>query len=291
MRIVLLRIGLIGLLALFFLGAIFFYQYGKFNDGKLHIVFCNVGQGDGIFIRTPTGLDILVDGGPDESILFCLSNNMPFWDRSIELMFLTHPHEDHLAGLTSVLKRYSVLYFATEKLENNTLSFKQLSQEISTKKLPTRHIYTGDSFKTKDLVSLEVIAPNKEFLDTASPNGIIGESKELASLAILLSYGQFDLLLTGDNQTESLKQTSSLLRSPIEVLQIPHHGSKTGMDSELLSIISPQLAVISVGRKNKYGHPAQEVMKILGNKAIKTLRTDQQGEVEIVSDGQKWRVN
>src|SRR3990170_7268003 len=86
----------------FVLVGILVYQYAKFNDGKVHIVFCDVGQGDAIFLRTPKGADILVDGGPNESVLACLSGHMPFWDRDLELVILTHPHADHLNGLISV---------------------------------------------------------------------------------------------------------------------------------------------------------------------------------------------
>src|SRR5437867_4244168 len=89
--------------AVIFLIVFAFYDYSRFSDGKLHITFCNVGQGDGIFIRTPSGKNILIDGGPDKSILSCLAEHMPFWDRTIHLMFLSHPHDDHFAGLYYVI--------------------------------------------------------------------------------------------------------------------------------------------------------------------------------------------
>src|SRR3990167_8207809 len=93
------------LLSIFF---VFVYQKIKFEDGKTHIIFCSVGQGDGILIRTPSGLDIVEDGGPDDSILSCLSRHMPFWDRTIEIIILTHPDSDHISGLIDVVDRYRI---------------------------------------------------------------------------------------------------------------------------------------------------------------------------------------
>ena len=90
------------------LGCILVYQNITYNDKKLHVVICDVGQGDAIFIRTPSGSDILIDGGPDDSVLACLGKHMPFWDRTLEIMILTHPHADHLTGLIDVSKSYSV---------------------------------------------------------------------------------------------------------------------------------------------------------------------------------------
>src|SRR3989338_8031026 len=287
-------------LALFGLGAVFFFQYSKFNDGKLHVVFCNVGQGDSIFIRTPSGTDILWDGGPDNSVLSCLSNNMPFWDRDIELMILSHPHADHLNGLISVMERYNVLYFATERLGNNTAGFKDLMKKVESRKSRPkddrplaeniRNLYAGDKINLKDDVSIKILTPTKSFLEASSPNGMIYDTGEFSSLISLLSYGSFDVLLTGDSQTKELKDAISGAKTQIEVFHVPHHGSKTGLNSDLLYQITPQLALISVGRKNKYGHQSKEVLSILKEHKTRFLRTDEKGEIEIVSDGKKWWV-
>ncbi|MDO8460858.1 MAG: hypothetical protein Q7S38_00270 [bacterium] len=284
-----------GVISLFLLGLIFFYQNAQFSDGKLHIIFCDVGQGDGIFIRTPKGMDIIIDGGPDDKILSCLSNHMPFWDRTIELMFLSHPHLDHFMGLISVLERYSVLEFSTEKLSNSTASFRQLLGEVQEEKLQPRFLYIGDRFTTKDGVSIAVLGPSKEFIKATSPTGDIAQSGEFASLILLVSYKGFDAILTGDSQAKGISsalasQGVALRSYGIEVLQVPHHGSKTGLSSEILDTINPRLAVISVGKKNRYGHPRKEILEMLKNGNIKILRTDHDGEIEIVSDGERWGV-
>ncbi len=273
----------------FFILLVFVYQKIKFDDGKLHLVVCDVGQGDGIFIRTPGGSDILVDGGPDDSILKCLSNHMPFWDRKIELMLLSHPHADHMAGMVSILNSYQVSAFATEKLSNTTVIDKKLAKILETKNLKTQYIYAGDSFQVQDGLSFKILGPSKEFIERTSPNGKIGETKEFASLISLVSFEEFNLILTGDSQTEGLKEALGGNLGSIEIFQVPHHGSKYGMDLEILDILKPKLAVISVG-KNNYGHPTKFILDLLSEFNIKTLRTDQHGEVEIISDGKSFAI-
>ncbi len=284
------KIFFVSILSIVSLISIVFYQWQKFYDGRLHVVFCNVGQGDGIFIRTPKGLDIIVDGGPDDLILACLSNHMPFWDRDIELMLLTHPHADHMNGLLPVLKRYTVLSFATEKLENKTLGFQALIDSIKAKHLTIQYAFAGKKIKTPDSVVLSIVGPTQEFLTKTSPGGTIGESSEFGSLETLVSYGIFKILLTGDSQAEELQEAIDAgYLGGVDVLQVPHHGSKTGLTDEIFEAIRPGLAVISVG-KNKYGHPTPQTLELLKSNGVKVLRTDQHGDIEIVSDEKKWFV-
>ncbi len=258
------------------------YQYFKFNDNNLHLVFCNVGQGDGIFIRSPNGTDIIVDSGPDGSILGCLSDHMPFWDRTIELSFLTHPHEDHMRGFISIFKRYKVLNFATENLKNDTVLYREVVKEIQKAGIKSQNLIAGDKFKISDGTQIRVVGPSKDFLERTSPNKKIGESKEFASLELLISSGSFRALLTGDSQIEELNEAQQFL-SKVDIFQITHQGSKFGTDSQFLNSINPKLAVISVG-KNKYGHPSAQVLKILSELNVKYLGTDQHGDIEIVAD-------
>lgn len=264
-------------------------QRVQFYDNRLHVVFCNIGQGDAIFIRTPNGSDILYDGGPSDDVLNCLSKNMPFWDRDIELMILSHPHEDHLRGLISVIESYEVKAFMTEELSNKTASYKELVSRLRTHKIPTKYVLAGDFVRIASGLQLAVLGPSREYIQKTSPGGTIGESAEFASLILHLSSGEFDLLLTGDSQIEGLEEGVEGLEKSIEVLHVPHHGSRFGLGSRLIERINPQLAVISVG-KNKYGHPSKEALRLLEEKNTKTLRTDQSGDIEIVSDGKNWRI-
>lgn len=284
------KIAFILSVALLLLGAVFFYEYSRFNDGRLHVVFCDVGQGDAIYLRTPKGIDVLVDGGPNDAVLGCLSSHMPFWDRTIELVFLTHPHADHLTGLISVLDRYTVLSFNTENLTNTTAGFRKLTETIRAKKIKSRYVGAGDTFRTKDGLSIRVLGPTESFLLTTSPEGVIGESGEFGSLITLVSFGEFRLLLTGDSQKEGLRDGLWRVGESVDVVQVPHHGSKTGLDADILTRIKPRFAVISVGKKNRYGHPNKETLKLLGDKDTKIVRTDQNGEIEIISDGKTFWV-
>jgi len=281
---------LIGTVLLFLLGCILVYQNITYNDKKLHVVICDVGQGDAIFIRTPRGSDILIDGGPDDSVLSCLGKHMPFWDRTIELMILTHPHADHLNGLITVLNHYKILSFVSESLINKTAGFSELIKVIANQKIKTRYVYAGDRFLLSDSLNIQIVGPNKEFLQTTSPNGLIGESGEFASLEILVKYNFFSALLTGDSQVMELKDAISSGLKDVDLLQIPHHGSRFGLDQEILNVLSPKIAVISVGKNNKYSHPTPFILDLLKSLNIKTLRTDQMGDIEVISDGKEWRI-
>ena len=266
---------------------LFFYQFLKFNDGKLHVVVCDVGQGDAIFIRTPKGSDILVDGGPDDSVLYCLSKHMPFWDRDLELVILTHPHADHLAGLIDVVKRYRILSFNTEKVGNTTAVYKELVRVLAEHSIKERYLWQGDRFLFKDGVELKTLWPTQDWL---SQNLVNDSNFDVNGLSVIefLSYENFKTLLTGDAGALVIEQIDSLA-GKIDVLKVPHHGSKTGLNPEILSILNPKLAIISVGKNNRYGHPNQFTLDLLKSSNIKTLRTDQSGEVEIISDGKSWQ--
>jgi len=277
---------------LFAFGGIFFYQYAKFNDGKLHLVFCDVGQGDAIFIRTSTGSNILIDGGPDDSVLNCLSKHMPFWDKNIQLIILTHPHADHYTGLISVIKRYNVMSYDTENVENPGFGTKILQDNLALKNLSAKYLQKGDKLTNQSNFSLLTLWSGADSVQDATNNSP-SEAKNLDlngfSVVELLSYGSFKALLTGDAgiivEDKIAKEVGK-----IDVLKVPHHGSKTGLSSLFLEITKPDLAVISVGAKNRYGHPSQEALTLLENNNIKVLRTDMNGEVEIVSDGRTWKI-
>lgn len=275
------------IISLVFLFTLFIYQNYKFYDGKLHLIFCNVGQGDGILIRTPKGTNILLDGGPDDSILNCLSSHTPFWDRTISLMILSHPHADHLNGLVEVLKRYTVLSFVTEKLENKTLGVEELHSQIMNKHIVPHYVVAGNAIHVGE-ANFNFLGPTQEFLDQTSPGGLIGETSEFGSLETLIKYGSFTAFLTADSQVEEMEHALNSISSAVNVLQVPHHGSRFGLNQEILEALSPKLAVISVG-KNKYGHPTPFTLGLLKDLNIETLRTDQIGDIEIISDGKSWK--
>lgn len=278
------KILFIFILALFALVGLFAYQYLKFHDGKLHVVLCNVGQGDGILITTPSNKQILVDAGPDKSILDCLSKHMPFWDRSIDIALLTHPHADHLMGYYYVIDRYRIDQFSTEELRNKSDGFLQLENSLKTRHLPIHYVAAGDTWKILDGVTVQIAGPSRKFVFAKNPDGFITNSAESASLTTLVTYGDFSILLTGDAPIDEMAEIATARIKDLDVLQIPHHGSSTGVDGHVLDLLAPSLAVISVG-KNNYGHPTPRTLGLLQERGIKYLRTDQMGDVELVSDG------
>ncbi len=255
----------------------------------LTVTFCNVGQGDAIVIRTPKGSQFIIDGGPNESIHSCLLSHLPFWDRTLDVVFLTHPHLDHLAGLESVIYRYSIKSFDTEKVTNQTDEFLSLMSTLADQSILINYLWKGDSYQTSEGVSLTVLGPSKEFLVQTAPTGEINESEGFGNLVLLLEYKDTSILFTGDSQVEGLTDALEGFTGDIDVLQVPHHGSKSGLSQEILDLIKPEIAVFSVG-KNKYGHPSKEMISLLEKNKIKMYRTDKDGEVTFNTKGKVLQV-
>lgn len=273
--------------SILFIFLIFFVLF-KNNDGKLHLVICNVGQGDAIFIRTPNQADILIDGGPDKKVLECLSRHMPFWDRSLDVVILTHPHADHVTGLVDVVERYRVKAFYSERVEAETQIYKLFRLKLAEEKLSAKDLYSPTAFKEKSGLKLNTLWPTTEAIQKTDQNNT---NLDLNGLSViqLLEYGKFKALLTGDAGVV-VEDLIAQEAGDVNVLKVPHHGSKTGMSNYFLSIIKPELAVISLGAKNKYNHPARLSLDLLKEYKAKILRTDLNGEIEIISDGLNYSV-
>lgn len=249
-------------------------------DRNLNLVFCDVGQGDAILVNYGT-TQILVDGGPDSKVVSCLSRHMPFWDRKIEVVILTHPQEDHYGGLVDVVRRYKVENFIRPDVEGTSIGWEVLKEELT--KHPTvvvHFVNSGESIRYSNL-HFDILNPSQ---------GFVGSDLNEYSVVGNLSFGEFDALLTGDVVPPVTDELASRITQEVEILKVPHHGSKNGLTNDLLEAANPKLAVISVGKNNRYGHPHEETLKILRDKDIKILRTDEDGEVEIISDGKGWWV-
>lgn len=276
-------------------------------DGKLHIVFCNVGQGDGAYVRFPDGRDMVVDGGPDSHILDCLGKHMPFWDRTIDMVVMTHPQKDHMQGLIDIFERYQVHYFVRSDVDNDTEGYRRLQEVVSRKKIPVRFEAAGQQVRV-DATTLSFLWPSGEQiakgdrkrLNLATQGSTFTNSQVLGAtvgdlndycLVFHLRYGTFDALFTGDADmhVEGHYVGSSLADDLVEVLKVPHHGSRTGMTEGFVQWVHPMLAVISVG-KNHYGHPSREALTMLANIRARVLRTDEAGDIEVISDGIHWQV-
>jgi competence protein ComEC len=281
-----------------------------YPEKKLRLVVCDVGQGDAILAIYGSN-QILVDGGPDRSVLDCISKYMPFWDRSIELVILTHPQKDHFGGLIDVFRRYKVGHFVANNINSGGQEYEVLKKLVGGMNAAV-HNPTSDMQMRLGLMYLEVVWPTDEFLtentstkelagginlELNEEGGVLGEATTSRdpndfSVVTVLRLGEFDALLTGDIQPPVINRVVEIIGESYikeyEYIKVPHHGSKNGLIKELLEITDPQIAVISVGRKNRYGHPHQETLEILGYRDIRILRTDKDGDVEIVSDGKEW---
>ena len=271
------------------------------TDKKLHLVACNVGQGDAI-LAVYGEIQILVDGGPDRRVLDCLSEHLPFWDREIELVVLTHPQKDHFGGLIEVFKTYKVDNFASTALDSSSQEFKVLKNQVGSSGARVVNPNVGMEIAF-DLIHLDMVHPSYAFLASeGTPSSAMGGEGVLGaytsgrdpndfSIVAILRFKNFDALLTGDISPEVMNEVLSQGRiGDVEYIKIPHHGSKNGLTKELLDTSTPDLAVISVG-KNSYGHPHQEVLKLLSDRGIKTFRTDEVGDVEVTTDGIRWEID
>ncbi len=280
--------NILALLGLF--GSLIWLFVFYFPDDRLNLVFCDVGQGDAVLITKGSG-QILIDGGPNDKVLTCLSENMPFWDKKIEIVALTHPEADHLSGLLAVLDKYEVDFFLTGPEGNETAGYVALISKLKAQssKLTLRNPYAGDKIKLGE-IALESLWPEREWVaSNISKTGgereaVLGAKTTHAklndfSLVFLLNYKNKKILLMGD--ADSQVQKNIVLNStslPIDILKFPHHGSKTGMTEEFLEAISPREAVISVG-KNSYGHPTIEALDLLEKFGVLIKRTDLEGNI------------
>lgn len=248
---------------------------------SLEVVFFNVGQGDAALVRTPSGADILIDGGPGLSVLEGLGEFLPFWDRDIELMVLTHPDHDHLAGLLEALKRYRVKRILWTGAKKDNAEFKEWVRLIDAERCGIDTASAGAKlvFEGEPGFYMEVVYPEQNLA------GVLAKDTNGNSLVLKLVYKERSFLFTGDiygNIADELAAGDFDLRS--DVLKIAHHGSKNSDSIPFLEKVSPAAAVISVG-SNSYGHPAQETLEMLEKYDIKLLRTDMAGDIKFTTDG------
>ena len=270
--------------------AVYFYP-----EKRLHLIACDVGQGDAILVTYGT-TQILVDGGEGRDVLDCLSRYVPFWDRTIELVVLTHPQKDHFGGLIDVFRRYKVGHFLANSLDSGSQEYEVLKSVVGGGSTDVINPTSGMALGL-GLIRLEIVWPTEEFslANSRSTSGnVLGATTTTRdpndfSIVTVLRLGEFDALLTGDIGPKIIDRILETgIIGDMEYIKIPHHGSKNGLTDNLLRFTDPEVAVISVGEKNRYGHPHKEVLELLSDQDIKILRTDVEGDVIVVSDGERW---
>ena len=252
-------------------------------DDNLHISFLNVGQGDAILIQKGNQ-QVLVDGGPSpQAIGLQLGKKLPFWDRTIELVVLTHPSADHVAGLVEVMGRYRIEQVLYPDLDFKSVTYNEWLRVTREKDIKRTIAQAGQLIKSGE-VEIEVLNPQM-------PNLTQTESDiDNNGMVMRLSMGEVSFLLTADTMWEAefeLIAHGNNLRST--VLKIAHHGSNTSTTPEFLTTVNPQLAVISAGADNPFGHPSDEVMaRLKETVGLKNIyRTDEKGTIEFITDGER----
>ena len=254
-----------------------------YPDKKLHLIACDVGQGDAI-LAVYGSLQVLTDGGPGNKVLECLSKYMPFWDREVELVILTHPQTDHFTGLIEVFRRYKVDTFLVSEVDSSARSYEVLEKAVGSS--PTKVVHPKEGMVIRlGLIQIDILHPSESFLEQ--------KSSDLNDYSTIyeLEFGDFEALFTGDISPKIIGELlAKNLIGPVDYIKIPHHGSRNGTTFGLLEASVPKLAAISVGKDNSYGHPHPEVLKMLNDLGIQTIRTDKVGDIEIETDGRGFKL-
>ncbi|MBL7045875.1 MAG: MBL fold metallo-hydrolase [Parcubacteria group bacterium] len=248
----------------------------------LTVAFLNVGQGDAIFIEAPNGNQMLIDGGPDRSVLRELEKVMSFYDRSIDVLVATHPDKDHIAGLVEVLERYDVDYFLESGAESDTGVYESLVEVLRDSDAEQVVARRGMKINLSDGVSFNILFPDRD---------VSGMEANAGSIIGRLVYGDTSFMLTGDSPKSIEKYLVDIDGEKLKstVLKAGHHGSKTSSDVSFLGFVDPLHIVVSAGENNRYGHPHEDVINLFKQFEIPFLYTFS-GAVLFISDGKNLRI-
>jgi len=251
-------------ISLFLLVFIFWWTL---PSGKGKVVMCDVGQGDAV-LASYKNVQLLVDLGPDnKKLLKCLSRHLPFWDKRIEIVILSHGDSDHVGGLDDLLRSYKVDYFFS-----NGLLDKEIEEKIYSKKIKENDVVRSNMF------DFEVLFPSE------NDDGV-KDGNEMSVTGILKWKGEgrsrgWSMFMGGDLDKEGEQRLvwRNILNEEVEVLKVGHHGSKTSTSEELLEVLKAEMAIIGVG-KNSFGHPDKEVLELLNEYDMEVKRTDIVGDI------------
>ncbi|MEM7034421.1 MAG: DNA internalization-related competence protein ComEC/Rec2 [Chloroflexota bacterium] len=275
------RSTLFGLGSIFIILVLTWSATQNMPDGNLHVAFLDIGQGDAIFITTPNGRQMLIDGGPSPAQLgYRLGQEMPFWDRSIDLIINTHSDLDHLGGLVEIIDRYTINSVLIGDTVSDSALHKAWLHQLDAENLTPTLTWQNMTFQIDEAVTVTILNPGiaSQFEDT--PNN--------RSIVLKLQMGAVSFLLPGD--IEAVVERS-LVRNDLDlqatVLKSPHHGSQTSSTLPFLQKVNPQLVVISAGADNRFGHPHTSVLDRYQTQGIQILRTDLLGTVELITNGEQ----
>ncbi|MDB5245140.1 MAG: Competence protein ComEC [Parcubacteria group bacterium] len=258
------------------------FTYFYTPPARLRVSVLNIGQGDSILIQGPTGIDMLVDGGPDHSVLRQLPKELGLFDRSIDMVVETHPDKDHIAGLSDVFARYKVSYFMSPGIPNDTAPTLALEHAVAIEPDVQAFIARrGMRIHLGGGAYADVLFPDRDESTQKVTND--------GSIVMHIVYGTTSFMLTGDlpstqeDYLVALDAGNGNLQST--VLKAGHHGSKYSTDDAWLAAVHPSMVAISAGKDNTYGHPNPDAIARIKNEGARILSTIDSGTLHFVSDG------
>ena len=260
---------------------------GSRPDGRLHITVLDVGQGDAILLQGPNGGRALVDTGPDpDRLIALLDQRIPAWDRRLDLVVLTHPHEDHVAGLAAILDRYRVGEIAEPGMIGPGPGDAAYRRRLAELGRQSRTLAAGDSV-TLDGIRMDVDWPLPGTVPLRPPD--TGTGINNVSIVLDIHFGARRVVLAGDveQQIDPQLLAEGIARDgqPLDVLKVAHHGSGTATTDAFVEQMKPRVAVVSAGWGNPYGHPSPQTVARLVDSGAKVFRTDLDGSVDISTNG------
>lgn len=270
-----------------------FIWYAIFYENRdfLTVAFLDVGQGDAIFIESPDGKQILIDGGANGQVLRRLGKIMPFYDRTIDMVVLTHPDQDHVGGLPVVLENYKINFVLESGIFSDNKTYEEFEKIIKEKGVQKILAEKGLKIPLCNLVDSQLPQNCQTYLEVLFPVSDIDIKNfetNTASVILKLTHYKKTFLFTGDSPQgiENFLVQSLGDYLDVDVLKLGHHGSKTSTSDLFLGFVSPDYTIASVGKDNSYGHPHKEVVDLLENFNIPLLRTDEVGDIIFKSDGE-----
>jgi competence protein ComEC len=260
------------------------------TQGRLQIYALDVGQGDSALVITPEGKSVLIDAGPpqagDEVVAALRKRDV----RSLDLAVATHPHADHIGGMRQVIENFGVKNFLDSGQEYASKEYERMLLALQEKGIRPIFAKKGMKFDLDSGVKLEVLnPPGGQWIKEVRRGGSVENAN---SIVLRLGYGNFSMLFTGDAETETedlLMESGAPLHA--QILKVGHHGSRYATSARFLDAVDPEAAVISCGADNRYGHPARQTLDRLRKAGVKIYRTDLNGEIAIVSDGNTFEIH
>jgi len=251
------------------------------NKEGLKVVFFDIGQGDSIFIETKRGVQVLIDGGPNNNLLLReIGKQVSFFDKEIDVVISTHPDADHIGGLVPFFDKFDANFYLESGNKSDSLIYASLEEALSNEGVTRLLARQGTIIDLGDGVYIEILFPDRE----AS-----GLEPNMASIIVKVSYGDTSFLLTGDSPIAIENYISTLYGNSLksDVLKLGHHGSKTSTSNMFLGLVSPSYAVVSAGEGNRYGHPHQEIISKVKKFEVEIFETSKNGSIVFYSDGTK----